>query len=90
MDVVTVAQKIGATATLVQQTDFLRTAVLEHVEIGICVIRSNLELSSGHFHITGYHSMVWRVDIDWLSITKKKDPGSLCMRGEFADSMCVL
>ena len=71
VDVAIVAQRIGA--TVVQREDFHQRDDLEHVENwNSRHLLHNLEFFTLHFHITWYHSMIWRINTDWLSISRRR------------------
>ena len=73
MEVVTVAQKVVTTATLARRKGFSSKSCSGiGLEIWIFIIRSNLKLSTGHVHITRYCNMIWRIDIEWLCITRRR------------------
>ena len=41
------------------------------LEVGLFSFRSYIKLSTGHFHILGNYSVIWRIDIYWLSIARR-------------------
>ena len=51
---------------------FIGGLIWNTLKIGILVIRSNLEFFTLHFHTTWYHSMIWFVNLDWLSNPRRR------------------
>ena len=71
MEVVPVAQEVGDGCKGGSTEGFSSISWSgNRLEIGIFMFRSNIKLSTGLVHIRGYHNMIWRIDIDWLSITR--------------------